>query len=219
MGTATSVVIARSEAKSSLYALERQPSGLYVVCKLGPWVDLTELAQHATVVSQKELRPADSVRKPSVTDVSLNKAPVYKEHRQKRAAIEAIQSLVRKRPRSATSASLDVPIKSEPSDPARPEEAPPIQMSISMETTATGITTAELPSNAPVQGEDIPNPSGPPTSEVILETIRTQYFEALYKSMVSCCPCQMLGHVLNLLGIVGIFCKGTFVACPFNIPP
>lgn len=185
MGMATSVVIARSEVKTNLYALERQPSGLYVICKLGSWVDIHELAQHATVVSHKELRPADSIRKPSMHDNALTKPPVYKEHRQKRAAIEAIQSLVRKRPRSATTASIDVPIKSEPSDPARPEEVTPGQVSNSVEIPPAEMAEPQLPNTAPAQCDNEPNLSGPPTSNVILETIRTQYFEALYKSMVS----------------------------------
>ena len=55
MGTTSSVVIARSDFKSSLYALERQSSnGLYVICKRGSWVNMDELAQQATAVSQQE---------------------------------------------------------------------------------------------------------------------------------------------------------------------
>jgi hypothetical protein len=184
MGTATSVVIARSDVKSNIYALERQRTGLYVVCKLGSWVDLNELARHATVISQEELRPAEFVRKPSASDNALGKPPVYKEHKQKRAAIEAIQSLVRKRPRSATSASIDIPIKTELSDPARLDEVQPGPVSTSVEVPATNVVLVPLSNAVPSMGPDEANPDGPPTSETILETVRTQYFEALYKSMV-----------------------------------
>lgn len=190
MGTATSVVIARSDVKSNIYALERQPTGLYVVCKLGSWVDVKELARHATVISQEELRPDEFVRKPSASDNALGKPPVYKEHKQKRAAIEAIQSLVRKRPRSATSASIDVPIKAELSDPARLDEVQPGPISKSVEVPATGTVLAPLSNAVSSMKADEANPEGPPTSETILETVRTQYFEALYKSMVRplfCC--------------------------------
>lgn len=186
MGTSSSVVVARAEPNGAVYALERQNDGLYVICKLGSWVSIAELAELATAVVWDEVEPAKprSTRPPAQTAIS---APsVYRDHKQKRAAIEAIQSLVRKRPRSASSAQPGVPIKSEGSDSPIPSEAASSVSRAVQEDHQQPLISHGSASTEPtvVQGDTQDELKGQQNADSVLETIRSQYFEAIYKSMV-----------------------------------
>ena len=52
----SNVLLARSEANRMIYALEREGTGLYVLCKLGGWADVEELARCATVVCAERIK-------------------------------------------------------------------------------------------------------------------------------------------------------------------
>lgn len=191
MGSGPVVLLARKEASRAVYALERQPNGVYVVCRLGPWVDLEALADDASAVCRERLRPAARTESRSQYGPSVITTPhIHKEENIKRAAIEAIQTLVRKRPRSQSVSTLAESVKLEaapeaamtaesklPSPTFRPEELPKTlseqQAQVSRPTTA--ISTSDI----------IEELSQQPTTESLFETLRTQYFEMLYKSMGS----------------------------------
>jgi DNA replication regulator SLD3 len=98
MGSQPMVLIARLDDGRTLYAVEREDRGLYVLCKLGSWVNLRQLRE-AAVVSKQEL-PRALERKSSVQQesapVALTTPESSKYSKKKRLAIEAIQSLVKR---------------------------------------------------------------------------------------------------------------------------
>lgn len=115
---------------------------------------------------------------------------MHKENKRRRLAIEEIQSMVRKRPRSqsvATAASQD-----------------PVQTTMPVETGAIATATLSQPSESPTAAANMPQPEpqapviaapeptdeslSPPTAEGIFDNIRSQYMEALYHSMVRSVP-------------------------------
>jgi hypothetical protein len=114
---------------------------------------------------------------------------LQKDQKVKRAAIEAIQSLVRKRARSQSISTFEDPIKSDdnalvpksvesqlPSPLLQQEDLPDVDTLGKMEVVAPPVSISIF---------NNPEESAPPqTAEAIFENIRTQYFEALYKSMV-----------------------------------
>lgn len=174
MGSVPVVLLAKSESNRVTYALERQDSGLYVVCRLGSWIDLESLAQHATAVCQDRLTHiAGPVSRGRAAPSALTTPQLHTEQKTKKAAIEAIQSLVRKRARSQSVTTFaDAEPKEEPSEVAIP-------------------TLSRLPSPAPKNdglsaspGQDIKHTTPSQTADTIFDSIRTQYFDTLYKSMV-----------------------------------
>ncbi|KAF5661135.1 dna replication regulator sld3 [Fusarium heterosporum] len=191
MGSAPVVLLAKKESSRAVYALERQENGLYVVCRLGPWVDLDVLAGHATAVCQQRLHPVAKSESQVQNGTSAITTPhIHKEEKIKRAAIEAIQSLVRKRPRSQSISTLAESVKQETcSEAATPTEttlpSPTLQpeelMAISDEhnnQTSLSTTSTSTPMNAEGSTPQL-------TAEGIFDTLRIQYFDMLYKSMGS----------------------------------
>ncbi|KAM4054910.1 DNA replication regulator SLD3 domain-containing protein [Hirsutella rhossiliensis] len=169
LGSAPSVLIARNEPAGTVYALERQGNGLYVMCQLGPWVDLTSLAVKATAVSHQRLRRANPERRGQDTVRALTTPQIHKEQKKKRAAIEAIQSLVRKRVRSV-------------SVPAIEDAANPTKLEQQTEAKLAAITpTAGVAHNEDVTAAPAPQD----TADTLFNNIRTHYFDALYKSLGS----------------------------------
>ncbi|KAM5514352.1 hypothetical protein FOXYSP1_05318 [Fusarium oxysporum f. sp. phaseoli] len=191
MGSGPVVLLARKEASRAVYALERQPNGVYVVCRLGPWTDLEALAEDASAVCRERLRPTARTESQSQYGPSVITTPhIHKEEKIKRAAIEAIQTLVRKRPRSQSVSTLAESVKIEaapeaaitadsklPSPTFKPEEV--------AQTLGEEQTQASRPTTAISTSGNIDEPSQQLTTESIFETIRTQYYEMLYKSMGS----------------------------------
>ena len=181
IGTSDSILIARHESKKVLYAVERQDNGLHTVCKLGSWVDARDLATKATVVNEERLHMADQMKQQAPV---LNQTPsphLFKESKQKNAAIQAIQTLVRKRSYS--------------------ESAPPAPRSTTNQTDsqprtltdkAEAATKAHVPDSlnekcaqsTPASVREGPSIVSPEhgTTEGILDSIRSQYLDALYKS-------------------------------------
>ncbi|PHH59708.1 hypothetical protein CDD81_2654 [Ophiocordyceps australis] len=175
LGAAASLLVARDESKGIAYALERQASGLYVVCRLGAWVHLPLLARKATALVRQRLWPAKS-------DVPAARAPmkpeIYKPPRNKRAAIEAIQSLVRKRARSQSTAD-----DSHPGETAQDQQSCHSIVKIEAQTEPG---SPVLPNaKATEAARQVVQSPDPLVASDIFHHIRTQYFDALYKSLGS----------------------------------
>ncbi|KAF4580993.1 DNA replication regulator Sld3 [Ophiocordyceps camponoti-floridani] len=187
-GASTSVLVARNETRGTVHVLERQGSdeGLYVMCQLGSWVDLAALAARATAVAWERLRALTSQHRPGGEgNAPLAAPPLFKESGRKRAAVEAVQSLVRKRVRSRSvttvndagrhvlasvtgnQARLRTPDRT--TKPER-EEAEIMLADIAPALDLDGMASTAQP---------------PATAEAIFDGIRLQYSEALYKSMGS----------------------------------
>lgn len=186
MGSAQSVLIARSDPKGTVYALERQDNGLYVMCKLGSWVQLDVLASKATAVSRERLQPASQEQPQPHPFAGLTTPQTHKEHKRKRSAIEAIQSLVRKRARSQSVSTFD--------DITKPSTITEVEDDAQLPSPDIGLdqqacTEPKQPSQSVVlakEAEKIEEPTQ--TADIIFNNIKTHYFEALYKSMVCNMP-------------------------------
>ncbi|RSL72813.1 hypothetical protein CEP54_000793 [Fusarium duplospermum] len=186
MGSVPVVLLARKESSRAIYALERQQNGLYVVCRLGSWVDIEELAKDASAVCQERLRPPAKLESQGQAASSAITTPqLHKDQKMKRAAIEAIQSLVRKRPRSQSVSTLAESERHDgKSDAAVPVETKlpsPVLLKEDLAATSTDNTKQAVPSVSI-------NPEEPPpqqTADEIFDALRAQYFDALYKSMGS----------------------------------
>ena len=146
------VLIARLDDGRTLYAVEREDRGLYVLFQLGSWVNLQQL-RAAAVVSKTKLPSAtgtdsakDNVALPLITPEAS------KYSKKKRLAIEAIQSMV-KRPPTELSTESPASIQPGPLTPSQNED----QTSPAMNDVSAQLTAAE-----------------------IFDNVRNQYFEALY---------------------------------------
>ncbi|EQK97478.1 DNA replication regulator Sld3 [Ophiocordyceps sinensis CO18] len=186
LGSAPSVLIARREPTGTVYALERQGNGLYVMCQLGPWVDLSSLSTKATALSHQRLRPANPERKWQDTAGALTTPGIHKEQKKKRAAIEAIQSLVRKRVRSVSVPAVEVAASRDgvaDSDATRGQLRP---SATKLEQQTGPELAAITPSAGAVHNDDAAAAfSLQDTADTIFNNIRTQYFDALYRSLGS----------------------------------
>ncbi|KAL6356518.1 hypothetical protein LRP88_10119 [Fusarium phalaenopsidis] len=184
MGSVPVVLLARKESSRAVYALERQENGLYVVFRLGSWVNLEEFAKDASAVCHERLRPPVKLESQSQTASSAITTPqLHKDQKMKRAAIEAIQSLVRKRPRSQSVSTLAESERHDgKSDAAVPMETKlpsPVLMKEELAVIPTENAKPAVPSASI-------NPEEPPpqqTADEIFDALRAQYFDALYKSM------------------------------------
>ncbi|KAL7936258.1 DNA replication regulator SLD3 domain-containing protein [Trichoderma chlorosporum] len=174
LGPAPIVLIARNELRGTTYALERQPNGLYALCKLAAWADLESLAQKATAVRYERLFPVKTERVERPEIEALTTPQLHVEHKKKRAAIEAIQSQMRKRVRSQSVSTVG--------NMAKEEE------SLEPESLLSQLPSPDMSSEqVPLPGsEDRTNPAPiVQGADDIFDCIRTQYFDALYKSMGS----------------------------------
>lgn len=191
MGSTQSVLVARSDSTGILYALERQLNGLYVVCKLGPWVELEQLARRASAICRSRVFPAKPESKPEEESTAFITPQIHKEQKKKRAAIEAIQSLVRKRAKpqpvagaEPTPSATDSPDTSledatangqATTSPKEPQPTDDAQSKLYPDTTVSDVP----PTSQPITADGPQDVAGG-----IFDNIRTQYMEALYKSKV-----------------------------------
>lgn len=161
MGSQPMTLIARLDDDITLYAVEREDRGLYVLCQLGSWVNLQLLKATAVVSKQGVSKATERNLGPSMDTVSvpLMTAETSKYSKTKRLAIEAIQSMV-KRPLTG--------ILTESQTAPRGQES---ILDSQLEETTLSPRTEE--------------PVAQPTSNEIFETVRNQYFEALYLSKSS----------------------------------
>lgn len=185
LGPAPIVLIARNELRGTTYALERQSNGLYVICKLGSWADLEGLAQKATAVRHERLFPvkAERAERPGID--ALTTPQLHVEQKKKRAAIEAIQSQMRKRVRSQSVSTVDNMTKEEPSlgSDSSALQLPSPDMSLEqvpLPGSGGKSQTTLLVHDTAIGRESEQHQS----ADDVFDSIRTHYFDALYKSMV-----------------------------------
>lgn len=199
MGSQPTVLIARLDDTRTLYAVEREGHGLYVLYQLGSWVSLNEL-RAAAVVARQEVPDVAGVSK---TPVQQSMPESSKFSKKKRLAIEAIQSMI-KRPSTGLlpDSQLESQIVEEPSfglDTILPVEESAFEPHMN---------------DTPLPLDVVPSQ---PTASEIFENVRTQYLETLYLSKASCvrsrCACQT-----DRLGFSSIFCERSVIASSSGIP-
>jgi len=186
----SNVLLARSEASHAIYAVEREGSGLYVLCKLGSWVDIEALSRKATVVCSERVRNSRPPRPDATATQPLITPQMHKENKKRRLCIEEIQSMVRRRPTFGTESQSrpSTPIIALPGSEALDSQGggelagldaePTVDAGNGSVPTAQGAGVHQLLPAA--EDESI----ALPTAEDIFQNIRTQYLEALYHSMV-----------------------------------
>ena len=135
MGRQPMVLIARLDDGRTLYAVEREGRGLYVLLQLGSWANIQQL-RAAAVVSRAQFLPRrlektieDNLPVPLVT------AEGNKYSKKKRLAIEAIQSML-KRPSLGTESQ---PTPLEPQTPSPQIQEQTLNEDVSVQLTATEI--------------------------------------------------------------------------------
>lgn len=191
LGSKPLVVIARLDDGESVYAVERDESGLYVLCRLGAWVDLDRLKEVAIVARHGIATRPNNAPHPASQYTTDNRGAELitpdslKYTRTKRLAIEAIQSKV-KRPVIAFS-------PSNPGDEAIVSQAKAVLESVSPAPLKEGSCT----DIGPVQS----------ASPDLLAAVRAQYLEALYLSKVSHLPTVIRHSYTVIAGISSIFRK------------
>jgi DNA replication regulator SLD3 len=185
----SNVLLARSETSHAVYAIEREEGGLYVLCKLGPWVEIGALSQKATVVCSERIRSSKPPRIDSGTQPLIT-PQMHKENKKRRLCIEEIQSMVRRRPTtSAESQSRpSTPIIATPGLEALGSQGD--QLAGSAAKPQVGIESGSILTVPEPPEAKVPLPAAvdelitQPTAEDIFQNIRMQYLEALYHSMV-----------------------------------
>ncbi|KAI3332336.1 DNA replication regulator SLD3-domain-containing protein [Xylariaceae sp. AK1471] len=192
MGNRPVVLIARLESNKSIYALERQENALYTLCHLGSWVDLEQLSHLATVSCASVIRKQTTFPTEPTASGSLTTPQISHANKKRRLAIEAIQSLVKK-PTRSRSISISISVPSQNEEVSRPPT--PMQKSngfisgtVAVAQDAPLSSTYILTSGMASQGglmQDEGETLNMPNAEGIFDTIRNQYFEALYHSMGS----------------------------------
>ncbi|KAK0656353.1 DNA replication regulator SLD3-domain-containing protein [Cercophora newfieldiana] len=184
----SNVLLARSETSHAVYAIEREEGGLYVICKLGPWVDIEALSRKATVVCSERIRTSKPPRIDTGVRPLITPA-MHKDNKKRRLCIEEIQSMVRRRPTTSAGS------QSRPSTPVIPATpasetfhsqsdrmtVPAIEPDVGPESAPT-VTAPENETQVPAAADEV---VALPTAEDIFQNIRTQYLEALYHSMGS----------------------------------
>ncbi|KAK1970842.1 hypothetical protein LY78DRAFT_569111 [Colletotrichum sublineola] len=190
-----SVLLARNDASKSVYALERATvSGhnLYTVCKLGSWVDLLALSDQATVTGKHvaRMRMAEEAKESQQgQELPLTTPGLHKGHKEKRLAIEALQqSIVRKRGRSQSVSTFDEARAEKRTrsddDVSRPQTPNVLKQVVEAKPELTEWIETHLDAVEPTP-QPVPEPNAQQTAGDIMDNIRTQYTEALYKSMGS----------------------------------
>ncbi|EKJ77039.1 hypothetical protein FPSE_02683 [Fusarium pseudograminearum CS3096] len=185
MGSVSVILLARKEGSRAVYALEKQENGLYAVCRLGPWVNLDLLADSATAVCRERLHPTARSEHQNQNALSATTTPhVHKEEKIKRAAIEAFQSQVRKRRRSQSVSTLAESVKQEATEAATDSKLPSPIIQPEELAKRSSEHTAQVQPLAISNDAKTEVPPLQQTAESIFDTLRTQYFDTLYKSMI-----------------------------------
>ncbi len=169
MGNQPAVLIARLDDPRTLFAVERENRGRYVLCQLGPWVNLQELRAAAIAVayglnkSSNRTSRQESVPVPVITPESSN------HNSKKRLATEPLRSMA-KRP------STNLATSSHPPE----NKVKPLVNSVNSQSNGP-----ERIAPVPFPGFGTDENTAPPTAAEISEGLRTQYLEALYLSNAS----------------------------------
>ncbi|OAA61242.1 DNA replication regulator Sld3 [Niveomyces insectorum RCEF 264] len=135
------VLLARSPASnsstdgfssaSSIFAIERDDAGLYVLCKLGSWVDIRQLGELATAVCRQRMpasaeaaAAAAAAAAANVLEPALITPQVHKEQRRRRLAIAELQSVVKLRRAASQLVAEPGRTTTEPAEPAATDALP-----------------------------------------------------------------------------------------------
>ncbi|KAJ0279712.1 hypothetical protein CBS470a_009115 [Colletotrichum nupharicola] len=200
-----SLLIARNDASKALYAIERAATAgnaLYAIFKLSSRADLLALAENATVTGKHiaHMRQAEEARQTQLLqaqhELPTTTPGIHKGHKEKRMAIEALQSIVRKRGRSQSVSTFDEATRAEKrtrsddDNASRPQTPSVLNPSMNpVQMVETKPEPAEWIGTHLDAVEAIPQPvrelNATQTAGEIMENVRTQYMEALYKSMGS----------------------------------
>jgi DNA replication regulator SLD3 len=184
----SNVLLARSETTRMVYAVERESNGLYVLCRLGSWVDIETLSQSATVVCAERMRSSKPSKPGNPAATPLTTPSMYNETKRRRLAIEEIQSLVRKRSMSAIE--KEAPSQASSATAERPPSRQDVGQGSSPVQEPTEASTAPGPPTPAPQEPTSLDPAAnddalsQPTAEDIFQNLRAQYMEALYHSKV-----------------------------------
>ncbi|KAK0633491.1 DNA replication regulator SLD3-domain-containing protein [Immersiella caudata] len=184
----SNVLLARSETSHAVYAIESEEGGLYVVCKIGPWVDIEALSQKATVVCSDRIKSSKPPRIDNGVQPLITPA-MHKENKKRRLCIEEIQSMVRRRPtmasesqsRPSTPIIASTPLPEALDSQGEPLAVPAVKPEAAKENDAV-LIAPEPESQGAYAVDDL---VVQPTAKDIFQNIRTQYMEALYHSMGS----------------------------------
>lgn len=179
---APSVLIARSDTTRNVYAIERHQNGLYAVCKLGAWVAIDKLSHLAEAYYEQRCRPAQAAHA-GVAEAPSTTPQLHHESKKKRLAIEQIQSMVRKRPRTISITPCE---SQEQSQPQIQAVAPAVAHSLEdpFQEQFPGGIVSEPPSKSSQAAVADSNADMQTSAEDIFQNIRSQYLEALYHSKV-----------------------------------
>jgi len=159
MGNQPMVLIARLDDGRSLYAVEREDRGLYVLCQLGSWVNVQQLRASAVASTVDPPNKTGKVLGHMDNDPLPQKAPdATKYGKSKRLAIEAIQSMVKRPSTGNLAESQASALESQPPELSQGDEHA---------------------SNEPAINEA----SVPPTASELFDGVRSQYLEALYSKV------------------------------------
>ncbi|KAJ2894908.1 hypothetical protein MKZ38_007105 [Zalerion maritima] len=177
LGSGPVALVAASESSGKVYVLERHQNGIYIVCKLGQWVQLEPLApisiacHHQALKSLRARRPEHS--QPSTTPHD------YREQKEKQRAIEKLNAARKASARRQSSVCID--LKSSFTENMGSRAATPLasgaesQLSKPVHLEAQEIKPTVT--NEPAE-DIIPKP----TAEELFQNIRTHHFESLYHS-------------------------------------
>lgn len=167
MGSQPLVVIAKLDDNSpTLFVVERESRGLYVVLQLGSWINLRQLREVAVASKQDAPEVSGSI-KDGQTIPATDRESIKPSR--KRLAIEQIQRMVKR---------------------------PTANLLTESSNTETNPEVTNVPAKVSAPTPDLPNSIAlpAPTDELspqlsgaeLFENVRTQYLEALYISKVSC---------------------------------
>ncbi|KAL2020893.1 hypothetical protein VTK56DRAFT_7884 [Thermocarpiscus australiensis] len=182
------VLLARSETSRSVYAVEHESNGLYVLCKLGTWVDIESLSRGATVICRERMRSYKPTEPENAAAAPLTTPSLYKASKRRKLAIEEIQLLVHKRPAMDSAPQGQASIATEESPASRgldTQSADPANEQVRAATdSGCPISNGDGTSAAGPEPEPGPSDDPPtqPSAEDIFQNIRAQYSEALYHS-------------------------------------
>ncbi|OBT69328.1 hypothetical protein VE03_01150 [Pseudogymnoascus sp. 23342-1-I1] len=173
IGSTPVILIAQLDDNKALYAVEYESKGLYVLFKLGSWVDLGKLCSVAVVSrpftkSQKHGSPQDVAGRGTPANNAFSPVESDKYNKKKRLAIEEIQSMVK---RPSTSQSLNI-------EQTASTESPSMVLPLE---TIQNAQPDPVASVQPLQDAGLEQPR----AEDILDSVRSQYLDTLYLSKVS----------------------------------
>lgn len=176
-----SVLIVRSDATRNIYAVERHQSGLYVVCKLGAWVSIEKLGHLAEACYAPRCYPAQTIEATDTIAATIT-PQLHKENKRKRAAIQELQSMVRKRARTASVVQVESQT-SQSQSPVPPQNVDEKVSSAILVNPPTLQDSLALSKPSEPQSDPLdPSADSQTSAEDIFQFLRLQYNEALYHS-------------------------------------